>query len=79
MAGPAHLPAGRPLALLDCHLEDQQLLVAYRVLRGSGPLNELAWNVLRQAARRGDLFIVTRQAGDSLERLAKAKKRRTAP
>jgi hypothetical protein len=42
-------------------------------------LNELAWNVLRQAARRGDLFIVTRQAGDSLERLAKAKKRRTAP
>lgn len=86
MPGPLHSPAEptkrhpaaglRTPAELDCHLADQQLLAAMRDLAGTGPMTEGAWNVLRQAARRGDLFIVTREAGDSEHRYARMQKGR---
>ncbi len=77
MAGPLHLSAGlRTPAVLDCHLADQQLLLAIRYLAGSGPMSEPVWDVLRQAARRGDLFIVTREAGDSEHRYARLQRKR---
>jgi len=88
MRGPAHLPAEpRPTTLqdairrfgaTDCHPADQQLLVALDYLKQGGVMNENVWRTLARAARDGDLFIVTREAGDSLDRLGRLKHRRPA-
>jgi len=86
MRGPAHLPAEpRPTTLqdairrfgaTDCHPADQQLLWAVDYLKRGGPINESVWRTLARAAREGDLFIITREAGDSLDRLGRLKRKR---
>jgi hypothetical protein len=64
------------LSSIDCHPEDRELLSALQYLKRGCPMNEPVWRILTQAAARGDLFIVTREAGDSEDRLARLQKGR---
>jgi len=64
---------------LDCHPDDAELVAALRYLQGHGPPSPPVWSVLRAAARRGDLFIVTREAGNSEERLARLQQANSTP
>ncbi len=91
MALHPHLPTGPTQGMIqglrnavrflgppDCHDEDQELLAVMHYLKGGNPPTERAWRVLASAAVRGDLFIVTRGAGDSLDCLARLQRGRRA-
>ncbi len=58
-----------------CHPGDLRLLTAMQYLRSEAPMVDVVWNELRSAARRGDLFVVTREAGNSEDRLARLQRK----
>jgi hypothetical protein len=64
------------LSSIDCHPEDRELLSALQYLKRGCPMNEPVWRTLSQAAVNGDLFVVARHSGDSVERLAKLRRGR---
>jgi len=71
----SHLTATLPA--IECHPEDRALLLAFQHLKHGSPMNKPAWRILSRAAACGDLFIVTRESGDSEDRLARLQKRKT--
>jgi hypothetical protein len=58
------------LSPINCHPEDRELLSALQYLKRGCPMNEPVWRILSQAAVNGDLFVVARHSGDSLDHLA---------